>query len=195
MRKNTLAYHGDFEVISYNSLTAGTIESRRGWTEGLEDEETVFLGESTYITNLHSAQPSPASCPSSEQRMFYRVPEAWNARNLTSQWEIERNEARLRLLQVEGAFSFPTKSAIHRVLMAYFRWLHICFAVVDEPDIWNHIYIRERQCSAALGVPNRVRDEDCDIEALSEDDFQYAFDASSPSARKNESTHYTSGST
>ncbi|KAL5589228.1 hypothetical protein FOBRF1_015756 [Fusarium oxysporum] len=57
--------------------------------------------------------------------------------------------------------------------------------------LWWSIYIRERQSSAALGVPKWVRDEDCDIEALSEDDFQYAFDASSPSARKDESIYYT----
>jgi hypothetical protein len=32
--------------------------------------------------------------------------------------------------------------------------------------------VRDRQCSAALGLPIRIRDEDCDIEMLEPSDFE-----------------------
>ena len=42
--------------------------------------------------------------------------------------------------------------------------------------VWWSLYTRDRQCSAALGLPNRVRDEDCDSESLEMSDFDSAFD-------------------
>ncbi|KAG5941418.1 hypothetical protein E4U53_007410 [Claviceps sorghi] len=38
--------------------------------------------------------------------------------------------------------------------------------------IWWSIYVRERQVAAALGLPCRIRDEDCDIEPLSAADLE-----------------------
>lgn len=38
--------------------------------------------------------------------------------------------------------------------------------------IWWSIYVRERQAAASLGLPSRIRDEDCDIEALSAKDLE-----------------------
>lgn len=38
--------------------------------------------------------------------------------------------------------------------------------------IWWSIYVRERQVAAALGLPSRIRDEDCDIEPLSATDLE-----------------------
>ncbi|KND90715.1 Cutinase transcription factor 1 alpha, partial [Tolypocladium ophioglossoides CBS 100239] len=38
--------------------------------------------------------------------------------------------------------------------------------------IWWSIYVRERQVAAALGLPSRIRDEDCDIEPLSANDLE-----------------------
>ncbi|RDL38870.1 uncharacterized protein BP5553_03210 [Venustampulla echinocandica] len=38
--------------------------------------------------------------------------------------------------------------------------------------IWWSLYVRDRQCSAALGLPTRIRDEDCDIEMLDPSDFE-----------------------
>ena len=38
--------------------------------------------------------------------------------------------------------------------------------------IWWSLYVRDRQCSAALGLPTRIRDEDCDIEMLEPSDFE-----------------------
>ncbi|KAF4439497.1 Cutinase transcription factor 1 alpha [Fusarium acutatum] len=276
-----------------------------------EEDETVFLGESTSITYLHGTQTSPESQSTTDQGFVYRLPEGLSAKAVTSQWELERKQARIRLLQLEGAFSFPSKPTVENILMAYFKWFHTCFAIVDEPDIWDQhrrgiiqplllqamlfigvmhcseqdleqvglgsrqrakyilynrakglfdaeaepkslvviqalflmsfyragpllqkdtrhwlavavsqaqarglhrasreekdktqqlrkrvwwsIYIRERQCAAALGLPNRVRDEDCDVEALDENDFQYAFDLSLSSSRAADSIAYMIG--
>lgn len=41
--------------------------------------------------------------------------------------------------------------------------------------IWWSLYTRDRQCAAALGLPNRIRDEDCDFEPLEVSDFDHAF--------------------
>ncbi|XP_044718997.1 fungal specific transcription factor domain-containing protein [Hirsutella rhossiliensis] len=38
--------------------------------------------------------------------------------------------------------------------------------------IWWSIYVRERQVAAAMGLPSRIRDEDCDIEPLSANDLE-----------------------
>ncbi|PHH89318.1 hypothetical protein CDD83_6307 [Cordyceps sp. RAO-2017] len=38
--------------------------------------------------------------------------------------------------------------------------------------IWWSVYVRERQVAAALGLPSRIRDEDCDIEPLSAGDLE-----------------------
>ncbi|OHE91653.1 hypothetical protein CORC01_13043, partial [Colletotrichum orchidophilum] len=39
--------------------------------------------------------------------------------------------------------------------------------------IWWAIYTRDRHTSAAFGRPCRIRDEDCDIEPLTEEDFEF----------------------
>ncbi|OHE97892.1 cutinase transcription factor 1 alpha [Colletotrichum orchidophilum] len=59
--------------------------------------------------------------------------------------------------------------------------------------LWWAIYIRERQCAAALGLPNRIRDEDCDIETLQEVDFERAFDAALLSHKAQEYIAYFIG--
>ncbi|KAF4992030.1 hypothetical protein FDECE_13837 [Fusarium decemcellulare] len=275
------------------------------------DEEAVFLGESASIRHMHDAQPSPAEpCP--PNRRFFHVPKAVRADSLTSAYEVERKQARLGRLEADGAFSFPPKQSVEKLLVAYFDWFHTCFAIVDEPDIWHQyhqdmlsplllqgmlfigvmhcheddlpaiglgsrhrakfifynrakdlydaeiehrtitviqtlflmsfwragallqkdtrhwrgaaislaqtkalhrsssqdmteriqklrkrlwwsIYIRERQCAAALGLPNQVRDEDCDVEVLGEDDFEYAFGPSTSPTRAQESASYMVG--
>ncbi|KAK1633781.1 cutinase transcription factor 1 alpha [Colletotrichum phormii] len=59
--------------------------------------------------------------------------------------------------------------------------------------LWWAIYVRERQCAAALGLPNRIRDEDCDIEPLGELDFERAFDSSLPNQKVQEYISYFIG--
>lgn len=38
--------------------------------------------------------------------------------------------------------------------------------------IWWSIYVRERQAAVSLGLPSRIRDEDCDVEPLSAADLE-----------------------
>jgi hypothetical protein len=46
--------------------------------------------------------------------------------------------------------------------------------------VWWSLYVRERQCAASLGLPHRIRDEDCDCAPLDASDFEYAFCSSTP---------------
>lgn len=61
--------------------------------------------------------------------------------------------------------------------------------------LWWSIYVRERQCSAALGLPNRIRDEDCDIESLDAADFEYAFSPTLSDAQVFDYIKYATGMT
>lgn len=60
--------------------------------------------------------------------------------------------------------------------------------------LWWALYVRERQCSSALGLPNRIRDEDCDVEPLTASDFITAFNCSLPSTETHRYTSYMVGS-
>ncbi|KAH8724455.1 fungal-specific transcription factor domain-containing protein [Phaeosphaeriaceae sp. PMI808] len=61
--------------------------------------------------------------------------------------------------------------------------------------LWWAIYVRERQCGSALGLPNRIRDEDCDIVPLSASDFTSAFSPSSTTSDSERCTAYIIGMT
>lgn len=56
--------------------------------------------------------------------------------------------------------------------------------------IWWSLYTRDRQCAAALGLPDRVRDEDCDFEALEISDFDFAFGPAVPKRQAMEYANY-----
>ncbi|KAJ5260556.1 hypothetical protein N7478_012161 [Penicillium angulare] len=42
--------------------------------------------------------------------------------------------------------------------------------------IWWALYVRDQQTSAALGLPSRIRDEDCEVAELEESDFEAEYD-------------------
>lgn len=46
--------------------------------------------------------------------------------------------------------------------------------------IWWLLYIRDRQCAVALGLPTRIRDEDCDLEMLELSDLEEESGSSYP---------------
>ncbi|KAH6871027.1 fungal-specific transcription factor domain-containing protein [Thelonectria olida] len=46
--------------------------------------------------------------------------------------------------------------------------------------IWWSIYVRERQAAVSLGLPSRIRDDDCDIEPLSPSDLASDVDDTQP---------------
>lgn len=61
--------------------------------------------------------------------------------------------------------------------------------------LWWSLYTRDRQCAAALGLPNRVRDEDCDFEFLEVSDFENAFNPSIPEKDRDQFAAYQIGMT
>jgi hypothetical protein len=75
-------------------------------------------------------------------------------------------------------------------------------AVVNPKDVkleaikkrtWWSLYVRERQCAAALGLPNRIRDEDCDVAQLLPRDFEHAFVGATPPRQASEYAAYQIG--
>jgi hypothetical protein len=58
---------------------------------------------------------------------------------------------------------------------------------------WWSLYVRERQCAAALGLPNRIRDEDCDVPQLQPRDFEHAFVGATPPHQASEYAAYQIG--
>lgn len=275
-----------------------------------EDDGDVYVGESSslgYVTQVPQSTTQPGPVQSAGYRLRYPVPNFVKAEALVPQWEIDRRTARHNFLRTDGAFSFPPSPIVEKLLKAYFRWFHPCFAIVDEVDIWDQyrrgvmsplllqailfigvlhceeavltelgfdsrhrakylfynrvkdiydaeferrkltviqalflmsfwragallekdtrhwlgcaitlaqtkalhrsagkaetqeaklrkrlwwsLYTRDRQCAAALGLPYRIRDEDCDFEHLELSDFQYAFN---PTITKSETEEYAS---
>ncbi|UDD55176.1 hypothetical protein AFCA_002815 [Aspergillus flavus] len=55
--------------------------------------------------------------------------------------------------------------------------------------IWWSIYVRDRHTAAAFGRPCRIRDDDCDIEPLTEDDFMFDSDYDQSVVPSQESFH------
>lgn len=66
-----------------------------------------------------------------------------------------------------GAISLAQTKAMHRS-----SGPPDCGRTKLRKRLWWSIYVRERQCAAALGLPNRIRDEDCDVEALVSTDLE-----------------------
>ncbi|KAI4642480.1 uncharacterized protein J4E78_010162 [Alternaria triticimaculans] len=270
-------------------------------TGSVHQDDAVFLGESSslrYVTTSEAGEPSEAAAHRRQSCFRHAVPSAARAESFVPEWESERRLARKKILQAEGAFSFPPAEVRLELLQAYFKWFHPHFAIIDEEDFWasyqdftfsalslqammfigvihceestlkalgwgnrhrakwffyirakdlydstyetdkvkviqalflmsfwragallekdaRHwlgtaislsqtralhrsggdtdegrarvkrrlwwaIYVRERQCASALGLPCRIRDKDCDIEPLSSADFTSAFSPSTP---------------
>ncbi|KAL7905610.1 N-terminal binuclear Zn cluster-containing/DNA binding domain-containing protein [Trichoderma velutinum] len=57
--------------------------------------------------------------------------------------------------------------------------------------IWWSIYVRERQAAAALGLPSRIRDDDCDIEPLNPMDLESEVSPVDPSFGSCQPEHVT----
>lgn len=57
--------------------------------------------------------------------------------------------------------------------------------------VWWSVYMHEKQAAATLGLPQRVRDEDCDVESLEAGDFEHAFSTARPQEERTDSIEYT----
>jgi len=82
------------------------------------------------------------------------------------------------------------------ISLAQTKALHRSAGKIESQDakmrkrLWWSLYTRDRQCAAALGLPNRVRDEDCDFEMLEHSDFELAFNLAIPQDEVDEYIHY-----
>lgn len=47
----------------------------------------------------------------------------------------DATSSKLRRLEADGAFDFPTKDQCFPLLQAYFNWFHPCFPVLDRVDV------------------------------------------------------------
>ncbi|CAG8049423.1 unnamed protein product [Penicillium olsonii] len=67
-------------------------------------------------------------------------------------------------------------TAIHMSRLANFCRSKLSFLNVNDQRVWKRmwwaLYVRDQQTSAALGLPPRIRDEDCQIADLEASDFE-----------------------
>uniref|UniRef100_A0A0D2XBJ6 Xylanolytic transcriptional activator regulatory domain-containing protein n=1 Tax=Fusarium oxysporum (strain Fo5176) TaxID=660025 RepID=A0A0D2XBJ6_FUSOF len=95
------------------------------------------------------------------------------------------------LIQAAG-FSDRTAARKHHYLRA--KTLTVASRLSPEKRalrkrIWWSIYTRDRHTAACLGKPCRIRDEDCDIEPLTEEDFYFDDDHNDPLITRQEEHH------
>ena len=106
-------------------------------------------------------------------------------------YDVEYEEKKLTVIQALFLMSFMRAGALLEkdtrhwlgaaISLAQTKALHRSAGKADSKisklrrRIWWSLYTRDRQCAAALGLPNRIRDEDCDFESLELSDFEHAF--------------------
>jgi hypothetical protein len=102
-------------------------------------DSTVFLGESSSISLVHTAQDPSANHPSPQDktRLRYPIPDAVSLKTSISPFEARRRTARIEYLAQGGAFTFPSNDVCEALLEAFFLWFHPCFPVLDRHVFFN----------------------------------------------------------
>ena len=98
-------------------------------------ESTVFLGESSSISLVHTTQDTSStghSTPKDPSRLRYPIPDAISFASSSSIFESKRRAARNEYLTHNGAFTFPSNETCEVLLEAYFSWFHPCFPILDR---------------------------------------------------------------
>ena len=124
-------------------------------------------------------------------------------------YDVELETRKLTIIQALFLMSFwragalLEKDARHwlgaAITLAQTKALHRAAGQADTPALrlqkrlWWAIYTRDRQCAAALGLPDRIRDEDCDVENLEASDYLDAFSQLLPRQRAEEYVQYAMG--
>ncbi|EAU32841.1 conserved hypothetical protein [Aspergillus terreus NIH2624] len=160
------------------------VSPRSAWGSPQEStrvaQQTVFLGESSPLTCVvDEGRRSPEKGPASamqKTRLHYPIPERLDA-NSSRDEAVQAHKTKMEMqLNADGAFSYPPADTCNKLLNAYFTWSKFSFQSVDEEKLWKRIwwalYIRDQQSAAALGLPPRIRDEDCDVAMLEPDDIR-----------------------
>jgi hypothetical protein len=101
-------------------------------------DSTVFLGESSSISLVHTTQNlSAAKHLSPRDRTRYPIPDAVSSKTSTTPFESRRKAARIEHLEKDGAFTFPSNEICEVLLGAYFSWFHPCFPILDRHVFFN----------------------------------------------------------
>lgn len=124
-------------------------------------------------------------------------------------YDVELETKKLTIIQSLFLLSFwragalLEKDARHwlgaAITLAQTKALHRAAGKADTPvlrlqkRLWWALYTRDRQCAAALGLPDRIRDEDCDVEALEASDYVNAFSQLLPRQKAEDYTSYAIG--
>lgn len=97
-------------------------------------DSTVFLGESSSISLVHTTQDTSSTGNSTprDQRLRYPIPDAISFASSSSAFETKRRAARNEYLTENGAFSFPPNDVCEVLLEAYFSWFHPCYPILDR---------------------------------------------------------------
>lgn len=94
---------------------------------------------------------------------------------LMSFWRGEPSDVRDVRYWLGVAITLAETCGLHRSTRLTTRDPHVARL---RRRIWWSVYVRERQSAASLGLPMRIRDEDCDIEPLTLSDLQDDGDSS-----------------
>lgn len=101
-------------------------------------DSTVFLGESSSISLVHTTQnPSNHGSPKDQTRLRYPIPDAISSASSPSAFETKRRTARIEYLTQNGAFAFPSSEICEVFLEAYFLWFHPCYPILNRHSFFN----------------------------------------------------------
>jgi hypothetical protein len=121
----------------HHTPSASELHSNQPQAGPVHQDDAVFLGESSSLRYVTTGEPSVAATERRQSCFRHAVPSAARAESLVPEWESERRLARKKILQAEGAFSFPPAEVRLELLQAYFKWFHPHFAIIDEEEFWT----------------------------------------------------------
>jgi hypothetical protein len=105
----------------------------------LDDDQSVFLGESTSIRYVNAHFSRDPRWRSLSDRLLHRVPPASSSKVNKPAWEIQRDQRKLEIMRSEGTLCRPDDRTVSALLRCYFRWFHPCFAIADEQMVWRQL--------------------------------------------------------
>lgn len=139
-------------------------------------DSTVFLGESSSISLVHTTHNPSTSSPQSavdRTRLRYPIPDAVSSKASNTPFETRRKAARIEFLTKDGAFEFPGNEVCEVLFEAYFSWFHPCFPILDRQNFFKSyitktisplllqavLFVGASHCNqkvmAGLGYPDR----------------------------------------
>ena len=118
-------------------LTRATTTNSQSTRACVDTPSTVFLGESSSLNwakdSVHRSE-ADGGPNQSKVRLCFSLPPAQGGEVSTlSLARSGRSAKRVEYLEKIGAFTFPSDAQCQNVLLAYFKWFHPCFPIIDRP--------------------------------------------------------------